>query len=78
MEASESELHYWVETVREARMQSPDLDHAVALVRERDRLRHPDFYADSDLERKFEELSSIRAQVVGINRWLDKSETTTR
>jgi glyoxylase-like metal-dependent hydrolase (beta-lactamase superfamily II) len=78
MEESESELHYWVETVREARAQSPDLDHAVALVRERDQLRHPAFYADPDLERKFEELSSIRAQVVGINRWLDTSTATTR
>lgn len=78
MDASEAELHYWVETVREARLQSPDIDHAVALVRERDRLRHPDFYARPELIEKFEELSSIRAQVVGINRWLDQQEPVTR
>jgi glyoxylase-like metal-dependent hydrolase (beta-lactamase superfamily II) len=78
LDSSEAELHYWVETVREARQQSPDLDHAVALVRERDRARHPDFYADAALVEKFEELSSIRAQVVGINRWLDQQESTSR
>lgn len=71
MAESEAELHYWVETVREARLESLDLDHAVALVRERDQRRHPDFYADPQLEQKFEELSSIRAQVTGINRWLE-------
>lgn len=74
MAASAAELHYWVETVRKARQVNPDIDHAVALVRERDRARHPNFYANEALEAKFEELSSIQAQVVGIRRWLDKSQ----
>ncbi|CAB4736871.1 MAG: MBL fold metallo-hydrolase [Actinobacteria bacterium] len=72
---SEAELCYWVEAVREARSQSPDIDHAVALVKERDRERHLDFYADPDRVRTYEDLSSVQANVMGISRWLDQQET---
>ena len=73
-DASVAELHDWVETVRRARGQSPDLDHAVQMVRDRDRERHTAFYADDDLVERFEELSSVQAQVAGISRWLDSQE----
>jgi hypothetical protein len=72
---SEAELCYWVEAVREARSQSPDIDHAVALVKERDRARHLDFYADPDRVNTYEDLSSVQANVMGISRWLDQQET---
>ena len=72
---SEAELCYWVEAVREARSESPDIDHAVALVKERDRERHLDFYADPDRVRTYEDLSSVQANVMGISRWLDQQET---
>ena len=72
-EESIAELHYWVEQVSDAYHAGMDLDHAVALVKEKDRARHPDFYADEERAAKFEELSSTGAQVSGIWRWLEKS-----
>ena len=74
LDQSEAELYYWVESVREARAQSPDIDHAVALVRERDRERHPDFYSDAARVAAYEDLSSVAAQVMGISRWLDQGQ----
>jgi len=71
LDASVAELHDWVDTVRRARGQSPDLDHAIQMVRERDRERHAAFYSDPNVVARFEELSSIPAQVSGISRWLD-------
>lgn len=73
--ASEAELHYWIEGVRQARQSSADIDHAVALVRERDRARHPSHYADAALVERFEALSSVEANVNGISRWLDSQST---
>jgi hypothetical protein len=52
----------------------PSLDHAVAMVKERDRERNPGFYDDEDRVRKFEELSSVAANVNGIVRWLDRRD----
>jgi glyoxylase-like metal-dependent hydrolase (beta-lactamase superfamily II) len=76
LDRSEDELHYWVEAVRAARDSSPDVDHAIAMVRERDRERHPDFYADAARVEKFDELSGVGANVNGILRWLDRTEAT--
>lgn len=70
---SEAELHYWVEDVSAAYHSGMDLDHAVAMVKEKDRARHPEFYEDVERAAKFEELSSTEAQVSGIWRWLEKS-----
>lgn len=69
-----AELNYWVEQVSEAYHVGMDLDHAVAMVKEKDRERHPDFYADAERAAKFEELSSTPAQVSGIWRWLEKND----
>ena len=71
---SEAELRYWVEQVSDAYHAGMDLDHAVALVKEKDKERHPDFYSDPDRAAKFEEFSSTQAQVAGIWRWLEKSD----
>ena len=75
LERSEAELRYWVEAVREAHQATPDVDHAIAMVRERDRERHPAFYADEDRVLKFDELSGVGANVHGIIRWLDQQES---
>jgi len=72
LERSAEELIRWVSLVREAWTIQPDVDHAIAMVKENDQLTHPDFYADSDLVRRFEELSSLAANVTGITRWLEK------
>lgn len=71
---SEAELRYWVEQVSAAYHQGLDLEHAIVMVKEKDRERHPIFHTDDERAAKFEELSSTRAQVAGIWRWL---ETTT-
>jgi len=44
------------------------------MVHEKDRERHPAFYADPDRSAKFEELSSTGAQVAGIWRWLTSTK----
>ena len=49
-----------------------DLDHAVAMVRERTRERYADLLADPEVAAKFEALSSTAANVNGIARWLEK------
>ena len=72
LDRSEAELRYWVEAVREAHQQTPDIDHAIAMVRERDRERHPVFYSDEERVQKFDELSGVGANVHGIIRWLDQ------
>ena len=69
---SEEELRLWVELVRDAREQQLDLDHAVAMVRDRTAQRYAEFVAREDIEEKFEHLSSTAANIVGINRWLDR------
>lgn len=73
---SEEELRYWVEQVSQAYHAGMDIEHAIAMVKEKDKQRHPDFYADTDRATKFEELSSTAAQVSGIWRWLETSNAT--
>lgn len=72
---SEAELLYWVEGVRQARQTSPDVEHAIAMVRQRDRERHPEYYQDGALLERFEALSSVAANVAGITRWLEQQPT---
>jgi glyoxylase-like metal-dependent hydrolase (beta-lactamase superfamily II) len=74
LERSQAELRYWVEVVTDARAKSPDVDHAIAMVREKDRERHPAFYADEARVHKFDELSGVGANVHGIMHWLDRRE----
>lgn len=74
LDRSREELLIWVDMVRTAHQTAPDLDHAIAMVRQRDRELHPHFHEDPERERKFEELSSVSANVVGITRWLETTE----
>lgn len=71
LDASVDEIHAWVDAVRLARSVAPDTDHAIAMVREQDKARHPELYADAALLAKQEELSGTTANVNGIMRWLD-------
>lgn len=74
LERSEAVLRQWVEMVREARALHMDLDHAVAMVRERTPIA---FAADTDRDTRestWEFLSSTAANVAGISRWLDQTE----
>ena len=75
LDRSEEELRYWVETVAAIHQLEPDVDHAIAMVRERDRERHAEFYSDEDRVQKFDELSGVGANVNGIIRWLDARDT---
>ena len=71
--ASREELISWVETTAHAYHSGMDIEHAIAMVMEKDRERHPALYADEEVAEKFEELSSSQANVHGIYHWLDKS-----
>jgi glyoxylase-like metal-dependent hydrolase (beta-lactamase superfamily II) len=71
---SEAELHYWVEDVTAAFTSGLDIDHAVAMVKQKDEVRHPEYYANSEALAKFEDMSSLRAQVDGVWRWLEKTQ----
>ncbi len=72
LEESADELRRWVDRVRSARASTPDLDHAIAMIREQEHARHPELYADLATAEKFEELSSIAANVSGVTHWLDR------
>ncbi len=76
LDRSAEELRLWVELVRTARSDRLDLDHAVAMVRERTAERYAAVRDDPELEEKFEGLNSIAANLVGINRWLDRVDGT--
>jgi glyoxylase-like metal-dependent hydrolase (beta-lactamase superfamily II) len=76
LEESREELISWVETTAQAYHAGMDIEHAIAMVMEKDRERHPALYADLEVSEKFEELSSSRANVHGIYRWLDTSAST--
>lgn len=74
LDRSIEELQLWVELVQQARNDALDLDHAVAMVKEKTAERYAAFLADPDRVTAFEELSSTAANVSGINRWLDQQE----
>ena len=74
LDRSEEELRLWVELTRVARGDGLDLDHAVAMVRERTAQRYAAMHGDPALDEKFERLNSVAANLVGINRWLDRVE----
>lgn len=77
LDRSEEELRLWVELVGEARGNALDLDHAIGLVRERTAERYAAIRSDPELDEKFERLNSFAANIVGINRWLDRVEGET-
>jgi len=73
---SAEELNVWVAETRRARGQGLDLDHTVAMVRERTRERYAALApgADPEITAKAETISSTQANVAGIVHWLEKAE----
>ena len=71
LDRSVEELKLWVEIVERERGPEHDIEHAIAMIRQRSQQRSPESF-DNDIEEKFEALSSIRANVEGISRWLDQ------
>jgi glyoxylase-like metal-dependent hydrolase (beta-lactamase superfamily II) len=76
LERSAEELNVWVAETRRARGAGLDLDHTVAMVRDRTRERYAALRpgAAPELAEKAERVSSTQANVEGILRWLDKTE----
>jgi len=74
LDRSEEVLRRWVEMVREARSLQMDLDHAVAMVRERTPIAFMDRDTGAERDATWEFLSSTAANVAGISRWLDQVE----
>ncbi|GAA4103512.1 MBL fold metallo-hydrolase [Actinomadura miaoliensis] len=77
LERSAEELRVWVDTVRDARDQGLDLDHAVAMVRDRTNERYALTRSDVDpeLAAKYEVLNGIESNVAGIMHSLGESGT---
>ena len=75
LDRSAEEINVWVEETRRVRAAGLDLDHAVAMVRDRtlDRYAATSPEADPALAERFERVSSVRGNVEGIMRWLDKA-----
>jgi glyoxylase-like metal-dependent hydrolase (beta-lactamase superfamily II) len=73
---AEEELRLWVGMVREARSEQLDLDHTLALVRERTKDRYAALLARPEVAAKFEALSSSVANIAGISRWLESLDET--
>jgi glyoxylase-like metal-dependent hydrolase (beta-lactamase superfamily II) len=74
---AEEELRLWVELVRDTRASALDLDHAVQRVTEKTAQRYAAYLSDPAVAEKFEHLNATAANIVGINRWLDRVEGTT-
>ncbi|PKW16351.1 MBL fold metallo-hydrolase [Saccharopolyspora spinosa] len=74
LERAAEELRLWVDAVRLSRATTPELEHAVAAVRDRTRARYADLAAMPDVDAKFEALNSTETNVAGILRWLDKTK----
>jgi glyoxylase-like metal-dependent hydrolase (beta-lactamase superfamily II) len=72
---SAEELQVWVEVVRRERDAGQDLDHAVAMLRERNTETMPTLADQPDVEHKFEVLSSSQANAAGIWHYLEKSDS---
>ena len=74
LDRSAEEINVWVEETRRVHAAGLDLDHAVAMVRDRtlDRYAAASPDADPALAERFERVSSVRGNVEGIMQWLDK------
>ncbi|SDG70713.1 Glyoxylase, beta-lactamase superfamily II [Sinosporangium album] len=72
LERSAEELKIWVDLTRQAKSEGMDLDHAVAMVRDRTRGRYTALQADDETAEQFELLSGAPSNVAGILHWLDR------
>jgi glyoxylase-like metal-dependent hydrolase (beta-lactamase superfamily II) len=75
LDRSAEEITVWVEETRQARTAGLDLDHAVAMVRDRTSHRYAASRPNVDpaIAEKFERASSAVGNVEGIMHWLDKT-----
>jgi glyoxylase-like metal-dependent hydrolase (beta-lactamase superfamily II) len=75
LERSAEEINVWVDETRRAHSEGLDLDHAVAMVRDRTQARYAALApgADENLAAMLERTSSARGNVAGIMRWLGTS-----
>src|SRR6516162_1288516 len=73
LDRSAEELQVWVEQTRQAHAAGLDLDHAVAMLRDRTNARYAALRpgADPGLATRFERISSTALNVAGIMHWLD-------
>src|ERR1700724_1292361 len=71
LDRSAEEIIVWVEETRQARAEGLDLDHAVAMVRERTQDRYLAFSPEADpaIAEKFERVSGAVGNVEGILHW---------
>jgi len=76
LERSVEEIRVWVEETRAARKAGLDLDHAVAMVRDRTNTRYEAFApgADPAIAEKFDRISGTASNVSGIMHWLDQAQ----
>ncbi|MEU6742970.1 MBL fold metallo-hydrolase [Streptosporangium sandarakinum] len=72
LERSAEELRVWVDLTRRAHSEGMDLDHAVAMVRERTRERYAALKDDDGTAEEFELLSGAPSNVAGILHWLNR------
>jgi len=76
LDRSAQELRIWVEETRRARAAGLDLDHAVAMVRDRTRHRYAAYDQDADpsLAQRLGRVGGTTSNVSGIMHWLDRIE----
>ncbi len=76
LERSVEEIRVWVEETRTARKAGLDLDHAVAMVRDRTNARYEAFRpgADPAIAKKIDRISGTALNVSGIMHWLDQAQ----
>jgi glyoxylase-like metal-dependent hydrolase (beta-lactamase superfamily II) len=76
LDRSAEEIKVWVEETGQARAAGLDLDHAVAMVRERTMDRYAAFRPDVDpaIGEKFDRVSGTASNVAGIMHWLDGTQ----
>lgn len=75
LERSAEELRVWVDLTRKAHSEGMDLDHAVAMVRERTRERYAALALDDgEMAERFELLSGAASNVTGIMHWLERTK----
>ena len=76
LERSVEEIRVWVEETRAARKAGLDLDHAVAMVRDRTNARYEAFRpgADPAIAKKIDRISGTALNVSGIMHWLDQAQ----
>ncbi|MFI6315870.1 MBL fold metallo-hydrolase [Nonomuraea sp. NPDC050556] len=72
LERSAEELRVWVDLTKQAHSEGMDLDHAVAMVRDRTKERYAALQGDEEIAEQFELLSGAPSNVAGILHWLDR------